>query len=151
MRSIFIIFLSSNLLQPPTFYFFSSGLLSHPLALSHCSPHWSPSSCHLRTFTFALFLAKIIPNYLHNLTQMSAQISPSQKTVPWPGGSVAWSIIPYTKKLPVQSPVEAQMLGSQSTFLSHIDVSFSLSHSLPPPLSLKVINISLREDLKIIF
>ena len=77
--------------------------------------------------------------------------------LPWPGGSVGWSIIPYTKKgyrfapwsghiprLWVWSPVGAHMRGNRLIFLSHIDVSLCLSL----PLSLKSINISSGDDLK---
>ena len=47
---------------------------------------------------------------------------------PWPGGSVGWSIVPYTKRLWVQSPVRAHMGDNPLMFLSHVDVS-----RLPPP------------------
>ena len=56
----------------------------------------------------------------------------------WPGGSVGWSIILYTKlwvRFPIWAhtevagsiPVGACTGGNQSMFLSHIDVSLSLS------------------------
>ena len=45
---------------------------------------------------------------------------------PWPGGSVGWSIIPYTKRFWVRSPVGMHTGGNWSMFLSHFDVSLSL-------------------------
>ena len=51
-------------------------------------------------------------------------------------GWLGWlGIIPRTKAVPVQSPVAAGTGGDQSMFLSHIDVSLSLS--LSPSLPLK--------------
>ena len=47
----------------------------------------------------------------------------------WPGGSVAWSIVPHTKRLQVRFPGRARVGGNQWMFLSHTDVSFSLSLS----------------------
>ena len=63
---------------------------------------------------------------------------------PWPGGSVGWSLVPYTQRLQVPYPVGAGTGGNLSMFLSHIDVSFSLfSLSLSLCLSLNSTNISL--------
>ena len=60
-----------------------------------------------------------------------------------PGQVAQWlEHVLYTRRLQVRSPVEAHTGGGQWMFLSHIDVSLSLSHSLSPPLqSLKSINI----------
>ena len=50
---------------------------------------------------------------------------------PWPGGSVGWSIVPYTKRLQVQFPVRAhtQVVGLISGQGAHrrqpTDVSLS--------------------------
>ena len=59
---------------------------------------------------------------------------------PWTGGSVGWSIVPYTKRLWVQSPVRSCAWGNRLMFVSQIDVS--LSHQCPPTalLSLSEIN-----------
>ena len=78
--------------------------------------------------------------------------SPSEQLlVPWPGGSVDWSVILYTKKLQVpplsgHTPklqfwpqVTAHMEGNQSISLC---LSVCLSLSLSVCLSLKSINIS---------
>ena len=64
------------------------------------------------------------------------------KIWPWPGCSVGWSIVPYTKRLWVQSPVRVLTGGNQSKFLSHINVfpSPSPSLSLCLPSSLAKIN-----------
>ena len=51
---------------------------------------------------------------------------------PWSGGSIGWSIILYTKRLGVQFLVKAHMGGNWLMFLSHIDVSLSLSLPSPP-------------------
>ena len=48
---------------------------------------------------------------------------------PWLDGTIDWSILPYTKSLWVQSPVEARMGGNQSLFLF-----LSLALSDPSPL-----------------
>ena len=53
--------------------------------------------------------------------------------MPWPDGSVGWSIILYTKELLLRSPVEAHTEGNQSLFLS-------LSLPFPLPLFLSKIN-----------
>ena len=47
----------------------------------------------------------------------------------WPGGSVDWSIVPYTKKVGGLIPVRAHTGGNRLTFFSHPEVS--LSFSLP--------------------
>ena len=68
---------------------------------------------------------------------------PCGEKKPWTGGSSGWSVIPYTKRLWVGSPLKAQprlwvqsqvrehMEGNWWMFLSHINVSLSLlsSHS----------------------
>ena len=60
---------------------------------------------------------------------------------PWPGGSVGWSIIPYTKRLWVPSPVRAHTWVVSSTLSQNacrrrpISVSLSLSLSVPASLS----------------
>lgn len=48
----------------------------------------------------------------------------------------------YTKSLWVRSPFGRVMGGNWLMFLSHIDASFPLA----PPLSLKLVNMSLGED-----
>ena len=74
---------------------------------------------------------------------MLSEKSQSQKIiyiVPWPGCSVGWSIVPYTKMLQARSLVGVRMGGNESMFLflPHIDVS----------LSLRSLNTSSGEDLK---
>ena len=65
-----------------------------------------------------------------------------ESTLPWPHGSVGWSIIPCTERLwfnshsghisrlRVQSPVRAHTGGNCSMFLSHINLSLSLPPSV---------------------
>ena len=85
--------------------------------------------------------------------QRGGKALPWKKGKPWPGGSVSWSIILYTKKLwfnswsghiprlQVPSLVEAQTGGKLSMFLSHTDVlSLSISLSLHPPPFISKIN-----------
>ena len=43
---------------------------------------------------------------------------------PWLSGPVGWSIVPYTKRLQVQSLIRVHMGGNWS-FLSHIGISVS--------------------------
>ena len=43
----------------------------------------------------------------------------------WPGVSVDWNVVPYTKGLQVRSLVREHIGGNQLIFLSHINVSFS--------------------------
>ena len=51
----------------------------------------------------------------------------SKRTIqPRLGGSVGWSIIPYTKRLQVRAPVRVHRGGNQLIFLSHIDVYLPL-------------------------
>ena len=79
--------------------------------------------------------------------------------MPWPGGSVDWSIVPYNKRLRVRSPVRAHAwVCGFSPWSEYIwggnwstDVSLSLSHShsLPPLFSsLRSINIYSGKDFK---
>ena len=78
----------------------------------------------------------------------NGSIKKSQLKMPWPGGSVGWSIVLFTKRLQVQFPVKAhtQVVGSIPSWgvirRQPIDVSLPLSLSLSPlfPLSLKNIN-----------
>ena len=74
-------------------------------------------------------------------------------------GSVGWRVIPHTRRLGpdprsghvpglfICPPSGACAAGNQSMYLSHTDVSPSLSLHLP--LSLKSVNISSGEDYKI--
>ena len=75
--------------------------------------------------------------------------------MPWPGGSVRWIIVQYTKRLSVGLIPGLGMYGRQifDVYVSHSHFSLSLSlspppHPLPLSLSLKSINISSGEDLK---
>ena len=77
-----------------------------------------------------------------------------------PGGSVEWSIAPYTKgcgfkprsrhipRLCVQFPVGVYTGGKGWMLLSHVGVPLSLSPPAPVPLSFTAINIASREDFK---
>ena len=59
----------------------------------------------------------------------------SYHSLPWPGGSVGWSIIQYTKRLQVQSPVGECTWGNWSMFIKQF-LSLSLSLSISSSLSI---------------
>ena len=61
------------------------------------------------------------------LLELNVDKQTKKKTRVWLGGSVAWSIVPYSKRLWVSFPIRARMGGNLSMFLSHIHVSLSLS------------------------
>ena len=88
--------------------------------------------CYLVTFSI---------NYLPG---MGVQLIRASSHTPKDWGFDSW--LGHIPRLWVQSPVGMCRRGTRSMFLSHIDVSFSLSLSLPPFVSLKSINISLGED-----
>ena len=91
-----------------------------------------------------LFYLEMQPIYYTLTKKIMINHTNKHKTLqPWPGGSVLWIIIPYTKRLWVQSPVRAHILrlhvrylvfgGVYGRQLIHV---FSLSLSLSLIISL---------------
>ena len=78
-------------------------------------------------FSHRLFSVKNLSTELHFSFVPAGALSSC--FAPWSGGSVVWSIIPYTKRLQVCSLVRVQTGGHWSMFLSHMyaSISFSLS------------------------
>ena len=108
----------------------------------NANPQPPVSPCDIWIFKYGIFYFVCKPNSPSFVFQ-------KVEIVPWPGGSVGWSVILYPKKgwgvyswsehiarLLVPSPVGAHVGGNRSMFLTHINVSLSLSLSFFP-LSLK--------------
>ena len=72
-------------------------------------------------------------NEIESLSVWYSKTVCKRELQPWPGGSVGWDIILYTKRLRVQSSVGVCRGGNQSMFLFYINVLLSLPLLPSPP------------------